>query len=150
MSFFIEITGKNLEDFDQRPSYWGRIKIGDFSERFILPIAWWSCEEYEQQWQEGLERIHYTNTSCLITSVELSNRSPLVNRWVLYKEQDIVYVQNELLFGKFYKETFNDEPFNLETCYNHIEPRMLKDANGEGPSEWSFNIKDLKVSKALS
>lgn len=148
MSLHIKIIGKNLEDFDQRPSYWGKIQIGDFSERFILPIVWWSPEEYEQQWQEGLDRIHYASTSCLITSVELSIHSPLINRWVLYKESDIVYVQNELLFGKFYKETFNDEPFNLETCYNHIEPRELK--NGEGPSEWSFKIKDLKINKALS
>lgn len=146
----IKFISEDISSNPTKPSYLGIIKIGNFEEKFIAPTSWWSCKDYEKQWKEGLERIYTHDFSCLITVAQLSPKAPLVDRWILYKEHDIVYVQNDLVFGNFYRETFNEEPFNLKTCYKYVEPRELKDENGRGPAEWSFKLKDLNINKALS
>lgn len=46
----------------------GKIKIGDFSECFYMPINWWSLKEYKRQWKEGLEQIQHEKQSCLVTT----------------------------------------------------------------------------------
>lgn len=31
----------------------GEIKIGkDYSEKFIIPVDWWSLDQYKRQWEE--------------------------------------------------------------------------------------------------
>jgi hypothetical protein len=143
MSFKIKVISNEIGIIYNLPCYWGMIRINNFSEKFTMPISWWSLQDYKQQWVEGLERIYHMGTSCLVTSAQLLPDAPFINRWILYKEQDTIYVQNHILFGKRFKERFNDEQFNLLTCYQFINPRET-DTEGEYKiSEWNFKLSKL-------
>lgn len=145
----IRVLSKKPEIIDKLPAYWGLLEINDindgrFDESFVMPITWWSREDYEQQWQEGLKRIKDMNTSCLVTSVQLLFNNPYINRWVLYKENEVIHVQNQILVDDNFRELYSDKPFNLETCYDGIGPRRTKSESGFDISEWSFSLQQLK------
>jgi CdiI N-terminal domain len=79
----------------------------------------------------------------LVTTVQSSITEPLVDWWVLYKENDIVFIQNELIVDETYKELINGKPFTLDTCYNYITPRITHTSEGDKISEWSINLTDI-------
>ena len=98
----------------------GEITLDDFKEKFLMPINYWTLEDYQRQWQEGLERIETQVKSCLVTSVQNPKYAPLVNMWGLYKQGKVIYVRNYLFCGDIYKKRIGDKPFTPETCYDFI------------------------------
>lgn len=48
-SFSIKIISRKLHIFYGIPSAIGRITIGDFSERFVMPLDCWTREDYKTQ-----------------------------------------------------------------------------------------------------
>jgi hypothetical protein len=66
-----------------------------------------------------------------------------VEWWILYKEGNKLYIQNEMLFGEVYQKLVGDKIFNAQTCYNFIEPRKTYSEEGDKISEWSIDIADL-------
>lgn len=53
--FDVKTITQTPEEIDGLLSYWGRITIGSFSERFVMPVDSWKLEQYKQQWKEGLK-----------------------------------------------------------------------------------------------
>src|SRR2546425_338354 len=89
----------------KKPYCLGEITINDFSEEFDMSLLDWNINDYEKQWQEGLERIKHHKTSCLITSIsDLKNSIRFIDLWVLFKEDNKIFIQNRWLFGENYME----------------------------------------------
>jgi len=63
----IEFIEKRPKIIKKIPCLAGEITIGDFFEGFDSPLAWWSREDYEQQWKTGIERLKNHEKSCLVT-----------------------------------------------------------------------------------
>jgi hypothetical protein len=63
MALCMQILTPIPEIINNIPSVWGRITIDDFTERFIMPLEYWSIEDYEKQWREGLDRIKIQDKS---------------------------------------------------------------------------------------
>ena len=75
-------------------SYRVKITIDDFSTICIVPVEYWSIDEYIKQWHEGLERIRTHDISCIITGLEEGEAfagfdyMPLLKWFVLYKKNN--------------------------------------------------------------
>jgi hypothetical protein len=139
----IRVISEKIEIIDNLPSFWGKIRIGDFEERFVMPLDWWNTDDYERQWQEGLQRIQVADKSCLVTYVVNPINGPFIDWWILYREQNNIIIQNQLLFGKKFEKKIAGLPFTLETCYRFIEPRDALYDKKHGIALWTLNVSDL-------
>lgn len=118
----------------------GEIIIKNFRESFYSSLEYWNIGDYERQWEEGLRRIIINSQSCLVTTVQDPNKYPLIDWWVLYKENGKIFIQNELIVDETYEELINGNSFNVENCYNYIRPRITYTDEGEKISEWNINL----------
>jgi hypothetical protein len=117
------------------------IKINDFQETNSMAVDYWTKEDYQRQWEEGLEKIKIHNVSCLVTSIQNPIKSiPLLNWWVLYKIDNKIIIQNELLYDEVYKEEIGDKLFSPESCYDFIRPRVTHTEDGQKISEWIVEL----------
>ncbi len=138
LDIFINITSKKPKKIRKSLSYEGRITIGDFWETIIIPIGYWTREDYEKQWKEGLERLKMHNTSCLVvTACDKNNGGPFVDWWRLYRIENTVFIQNGWLMLEVYQELVGDRPFTPNTCYDFVQPRKNHTEDGHKISEWS-------------
>lgn len=128
------------------PYYKGQITIGSYSESFEISVKYWSREDYQRQWKEGLERIKTHDTSMLVTNVRNPERiptleSPAFERWALYKVNEKIFVRPGILFNPFLDTLPYKGPFTLETWPNFITPRRTSNTKAD---EWSIDITDLE------
>jgi hypothetical protein len=150
--FAIKIIDTNIQEFDDIPYCLGEIQIGNFRETFTIPVDYWTMQDYEKQWRAGIERIKMYDQSCLIFEMEDPTKAPLANTWVLYKDGDVVHIQNHLLFGKRFSTMLKKKgPFTMQTCYNFIKTRnTISKSTGMKISEWDIDLEAVlhgKVSK---
>lgn len=148
-NFIIEVINEKPKKRYGLLSYEGRITIGDFIEKFLMPLDSWSLEKYKQQWQEGLERIKRHNSSCLVSSVQnLKSNHPSIEMWSLYKEEKTIFIINNLLID----ETMEDRllklsEFNHTTCYQFIDlQRQTITEDGHKISTWQISVDDFYAS----
>lgn len=148
--FNIEVISKKAEKTDGFLAYVGQIVIGDFTERFDIPIDSWSIEQYKQQWKEGIKRLEKHDYSCLVVTAQNLRYNPLIETWVLYKERDMVFIQNELLNREIIKEyhlSLDLSVFNDKTCYQFVTyPRETITEDGTKISEWKISVDDFFAS----
>ena len=141
--FAIKIIDTSIRKRDGFPYCIGEIQIGDFKETFEMPLGYWTMQDYEKQWKQGIERIKNHDKSCLITELQDPTKDPWANTWVLYKDGHTVHIQNNLLMGKRFSKLLKKEPYTIETCYNFIIPRETKSDDGMQISEWDINLEDI-------
>ena len=113
-----KIVDKNIFEFCGMQCCQGEIQIKKFKETFNMPLYFWNMEDYQKQWEEGIERLKTHERSCLVVAMQDPNTAPWANLWVLYKEGDKVYIHNNLLFGERFTKMLKKQPFNLKTCYD--------------------------------
>ena len=121
----------------------GMIVIDDFQEIIEIPIEYWKLDQYEYQWKNGLQRLKDYNNSCLVFAVNDPHQRRYVNWWLLYKENGLVYIQNQIIIGEIYKEMIGKKDFTVETCYDFIPDRYCSDDEDEKVSEWCVRYSDI-------
>jgi len=132
-----EINGRAVDAESVQP---GRLVIGDYEEGFESSISFWSVQDYERSWRVSLERIlRLASTSCLITSMYDPANANFLVWWPLYREGDLVYIQNQILFLVDIRDDFN--PTNP---YNHVPKRQVVNSDGDPISEWTASIRDIQ------
>ena len=142
MKLHIGIKPNTYKEEDGFLSCLGKIFIGDdFWETIIPALNYWTTDEYEKQWKEGLERIKTHPISCLVASVQHPRKTPpLINWWILYKVGEKIYIQNHLLNDTTYREHIGNQQFTPQTCYNFIKPRKTKTDDGFKYAEWVIGL----------
>lgn len=144
-NFSIHIYENTPEEFNGILTIEGEIIIKDHKETFIMPLDWWTINDYQKQWKEGIARIKTHDSSCLVATIQDLNIRPWVEMWVLYKEGTKIFIQNHLISGNDFREMASTRPeFNLETCYDYIEPRRTVFDDGDQISEWVIDLSDLQ------
>lgn len=126
---------------NKTPYYKGQITIGSYTESFKMSVKYWSREDYQKQWKEGLERIKTHDVSILVTNVRNPERipileSPAFEMWTLYKANGKTKVQIGIIFNPFLDTLPYKGPFTPETCYEFITPYE------EGADIWTINALD--------
>lgn len=120
---------------------YGEIKIDYFKESFLASLSFWNQANYQAHWKDSLQKIasNNFNQSCLITSMYNPQYANFIFWWILYKEDQIVHIQNHVLF----LETIS-EGFKIENIHSYIPEREIYTEDGETISEWSIDIKEIK------
>ena len=77
MTLVMHIIDSKVKKRYKMPTMIGEIIIGDFRESFIISLEYWSLEDYKRQWAEGFKRIQTHDESCLVSSVQDPQKSPL-------------------------------------------------------------------------
>lgn len=150
-TFAIKIIDTTIRESYNMPCCIGEITIGDFQEAFEMPLVYWTMQDYEKQWQEGIERIKTHGQSCLVFEMQDPTKSPWANTWVLYKEGNVIHIQNNLLQGKRFSKMLKKEPYTMETCYNFIIPReTICSDTGMKISEWDVDLEEVVKYKVPS
>ncbi len=130
-------------EYNNISSYFATIEIGDYSQTMLVRSDFWTLDSYKRQWREGIERIKHKDVSCLVLSVQHPEKVPLINWWPLYKDGDMVIIQNHLLVGDYYQKDIGNNLFLLDNCYNFI-PAYQNYVDGEEVSEWRVKLEDFK------
>lgn len=119
------------------------ITLGSFRERFQSTLFYWSISDYQKQWVHAIERIVNVDnsTSALITELrDPALAGEVVGQWwVLYREGEKVYVQNQLILKKNLTGGFN--PLDP---YSHIPKRKTETDEGDKISEWEVTVQDMR------
>jgi hypothetical protein len=136
----LNITTSKPFIYNNVPYHEGILRINNFEEKFIVPLDNWTLGDYQQQWIEGLERIHFDTTSCIVTAVQDPTVRPLINWWILYKHHNKIYVRNELLFSHYYFSIIGHDIFTPQNCYEFIGSRQHYFDETINVAEWVIDI----------
>lgn len=119
-------------------SRYAYITLGAFTEEFVVPLDYWSEDKYRRSWANAITQAILGPSSCLITSLSDPDNANFIVWWLLYKEHDLVFVQNQLLFLNTIDGGF--DPWNP---YSHIPPRDVQSEEGVMVSEWIITVNEI-------
>ena len=120
----------------------GRITLGDFVEDFEMDLMFWNRERYERQWRDGVQRIlSGALKSCLVTSIWNEQNLFGGDWWKLYRIEDQVVIQNQLIRPDIFDQNF--ENFDPDSPYPSIQERSSISEDGQKISEWSVPFNQI-------
>lgn len=119
----------------------GRIVIGDFTETFTVPLGFWDESDYLRSWRRAFEVLNANphSTSCLMTSMTDPGNSNFLACWPMYREGEVVYIQNAIIFLDQI-----EGPFDLDAPWDFVQPRQRIDEDGNKISEWKTSMDSLR------
>jgi len=125
--FSIEVISQKAEKYNNELVYWGAILIEPLYERFLIPVSCWAIEQYQQQWQEGIERIKHQETSCLVTAIKTYKNRPVLTFWAMWKQGDTIFFnERDSGISKKY-ERIVKVPYDTGICYQLVQSGDDKD-----------------------
>ena len=136
--FDIYLTDEVVPESDGYALY-GKIQVEDYTETFIASLVCWNPAQYEQHWREACQRlVHGQQDSALICSYVESSMSEFLVWWPLYRDGQIIHVQNELLI---YSRP--GKPFNVNEPWSSIPQRRTVNDDGLEISEWDTLLQSI-------
>ncbi len=119
---------------------YGRIEIGEFSERFVSDVSLWTRADYERQWRKAALLIQDSDRAAMITSLTAPSSANFIRWWVLYREGDGVILQEQILF--FDELTARFDP---EAPERFVKERETRSEDGQMISEWTTSREALRA-----
>ncbi len=136
--FDIRFTG-DREDGDPDVSI-GVMHLCDDTEYFHAPTIYWSTDQYESSWYTALRRIiDGAEVSCLVVAISDPRAANFIETWPLYRENDIVYFHNRLIFMDQL-----DHEFDPDAPWASMDPRVTVNEDGKKISEWVVPLQSLR------
>ena len=137
--FDISLTDEHVLESGVQALY-GKICVGEYSETFIASLVNWSVAQYQQHWEDALQRIvEERRDSALITSYVRPDLAEFLIWWPLYLEGELVYVRNELLL---YSQL--SKPFVVDHPWGSLRPRQILNPEGLPISEWAISVQSIR------
>jgi hypothetical protein len=141
MQFLVEFLKERVPHLRVgEKALYGRIRIGDFEEKFVVCLDYWDADKYRCQWVHGLTRLlNSAKRSCLITALPNPKTANFIVWWPIYRVDDTLYFQNQCLLLKNLKSTFD-----CRMPYRHVGKRTSVNPSGDRISEWSLPIEEVR------
>jgi CdiI N-terminal domain len=117
----------------------GEIIMGDFSENFESSLSFWKIGDYKTHWIDAAQRIFSSDQTALITNLYNPETANFITWWVMWKEKEKVFVQNQILFLNSLSQKFD-----IDNPYKCISDRETVDDDGRTISEWEISLEDIK------
>lgn len=114
----------------------GEIQLNNFREELYIPLDWWSIDDYLAQWKEAVKRLNKHDVSCFVVTIHNPNIRKFIEWWPMYKIDNKIHVQNNIILDDLYDEVIGDNPFTRETCYNFVPKYRSHTTEGMKLSEW--------------
>lgn len=114
---------------------------GKLVRKKLVPTDCWSLDDYQRQWKEGLDRIKTQDSSCLVVWVSKLDKNPDIYRYVLYKINNKVHIQEMGISGKKDYKMLSKKygPFTPENCYKYI-PEYMSEHEGDKFFEYIIDL----------
>jgi hypothetical protein len=141
MSFSISFLDEPLiHVFDDptTPAAVGRIMISDWDETFISSLHLWSKRDYEAQWRHAIASLLSGNEKAALIVEYLGPEAKHLRWWPMYRIEDTVYFQEQILFFDQL-----EEPFLLEKAFSFVGERKTISEDGQRISEWTVGLRDV-------
>lgn len=140
MSFSIEIIKNSKINDEDGFHCTGKIQINEFEENFLIALGYWDSSDYIRQWNNALKKLFISQheKSCLITSITDPTNTNYMFWWPLYRDGEIVHIQNCVLFLDRLKILF--DPY---IAYKFIPKRKIISEDGDKISEWTISIEEI-------
>ncbi|BFI71081.1 hypothetical protein [Yersinia pseudotuberculosis] len=115
-----------------------KIVIDDFWEPLQLPLSYWELKDYKRSWLASIEKgLHSKNHAALAVSMYDPEQTNFIFVWVMYFQDDIVFLQNKVLF-------LEDHPsFTIENINDFITSRVTHTEDGHKISEWRTDLNSI-------
>ncbi|WP_145577550.1 hypothetical protein [Yersinia alsatica] len=132
---FLEKTPVSIENELVQPA---KIIIDEFEESLRLPLSYWSANDYKNFWIKSLEEgISSKKHAALAVSMYEPEQSNFIFTWVIYFENDKIFLQNNILF-------LNEiQGFMPDRINDFIDIRTTHNEDGRKISEWSTDFKSV-------
>ena len=139
MNFSIQFMNKKIQgELDVLRV--GKIIMNNYSETFQSSLSYWNESDYMNQWKNGIKYIiDGHKKSCLVTSMFDPKVANYIFLWLLYLENNVVHIQNQVLFLNDLNESFNED-----RIYSYISEREIIDEDGNSISEWDVKVNDFE------
>jgi CdiI N-terminal domain len=132
-AFAIGFAGSEL---DEDGHGLGFIRIGDFSEEFVVTLNYWPAARYTQQWHASLKRLLVGSTAVgLATWMVAPESGDPGKAWILYREGDTVFIHEQLFVPPDFRLHLDADLQLL-----HIPPRTTVTEDGTPISEWRIDL----------
>jgi hypothetical protein len=118
----------------------GEIVLDDFKEKFVIPLDFWSIDQYQAHWIQGIERITKgAFKSCLITALYAPQIAHHIFWWIIYREGQKCIFQNQMFI-------LNNEERNFDPSspYPFIQDRQTYTEDGLPISEWEIQLDEME------
>lgn len=134
---FLSDPGPGLDASEEtRP---GLIELGSFQERFVSSLSYWNVDDYQRHWTQAVMRIvGSSRTSCLITSMYDPAMANFIFWYPMYRVDNTVYVQNQILFLDSLSS-----PFDEHDPFSSVSERNVSEY-GQLISEWAIEVGEME------
>lgn len=137
----------------KEPLTYGWIVLGDYDERFISPLEYWSVTDYRRHWLQQAQRIvNGKSPACLITCIGNPEVAGRLQWWMLFRVGKQVFFREQIRWlqkDKFLDPLQGGRPvavgFDLARPHELVGPRQTAFEEGDRPpSEWVLTISELE------
>ncbi len=126
-------------EFNEDNLRYGEIKIGDFQERFLASADYWTWEQYQKQWKDGIQRIiNGQEKSCLITDMSNPKSTKYIFWRPMYLVGNKVFFQDQILLLEQL-----ESPFDENSPFLSVSDRKTISEEGDMISEWEIDLEDV-------
>lgn len=116
-AFAIGFAGREL---DEDGHCLGFIRIGDFSEEFVVTLNYWPATQHTQQWHASLKRLLDGSPAvALVTWMVAPEFGDPGKAWILYREDDTVFVQEKLFVPPEFRPQLDADLQFLNSAADH-------------------------------
>ncbi|BEM34899.1 hypothetical protein SME06J_35910 [Serratia marcescens] len=116
-----------------------RIIIDDFCECLQLPLSYWNLKDYKRSWLSLIEKgLHSKSHAALAVSMYDPEKINFIFVWVMYFQDETVFLQNKVLFLEEYP------CFSIENINDFITPRVTHTEDGHKISEWRTDLNSIE------
>ncbi len=123
----------------------GRLRIGDFQERFEAELSYWSAQQYRESWYAAaLALLAGDDKAAFFTSMADPAETTYIFWWPAYRSGDDVCLQHHMLFLRKL-----EPPFDLQDPFRHVRPHRTRNEDGDRISEWRTGIDDIRAFASL-
>ncbi len=145
--FSIEMVASKNEIIESVHYRRFKIIINDFSEELLLPLDFWGVNDYISHWRKQLTQFlsDKQDKTYLITEMHNPNTANFIRWWIIYRENDSVFFQEQLVFMDDIVGVFSPDD-----AYSYIEERRVITEDGDEISEWEARVSDVTDTPLIS
>jgi len=136
--------------------YRGKIIIDDFEEYFFSDDSFFKKEDYYRHWLKSVGLLFKYSKAFFLTDVHDPNNSNFYRSWKCYLLNDVVYVQETLIFSEDCHLIDDDDDDVRKYClrdviYSHVEIDDIRFINDDGHkiSTWQTDVRSYQLGKLM-
>lgn len=139
--FNIEVKSSNIKIIETEPYADCLLSLEDDFENILIPISYWSFEDYQRHWLSNLEDFSKNNMASTLLLIEMYEleKANFLKGLALYRQGVKIIIQEQIVFlDELESEFLPEESFKALSEYASISE------DGYDISEWMISEEDMQ------